>query len=132
MARTLTFILIFNLVACSPTQPISKYRNVYGVKVEATISIELAQIIINHVKKCSDFSCITDDEHKWILNWFDVYEYDKPYRISLYTVNNFKVENKRVYLVELDVKDDFGHLSYCLIEENGGFKIIGISHGEVG
>lgn len=132
MARTLIFILIFNLVACSPTQSISKYRNFHGVKVEATISTEVAQIIINYVKACSDFSCITDEEHKWILNWFNVYEYDKPYKISLYTRSNFKVENKRVYLVELDVKDDYGHLSYYLIEEHGGFKIIGISHGEVG
>ncbi|MCO7187403.1 MULTISPECIES: hypothetical protein [unclassified Pseudoalteromonas] len=132
MIRAIVFILALNLAACSTMQPTSKYRNVSGVKVESTIPIKIAEQIINYIAKCSDFSCITSDEHKWILNWSNVYEYDKPYTISFNSRNNFKVKNKNVYLVELDVKDHYVHLSYYIVEENGYFKIIGISHGEVG
>lgn len=132
MFRTIVFIFTLNLVACSTYQPHSKYRVYSGVKVESTIPIDSTREIINYIKKCSDFSCINNDEHKWILNWSNVYEYDKPYRISANVRHNFKVRHKIVYLVELDVKDDYFHLSYYLIKENGNFKIIGISHGEVG
>jgi len=114
------------------TKPVEKYRDILNVEVDNLIPDSKAIELIIFIKNCSDFSCITRKEDQWIHSWTNVYEYEKPYSISLNSDLNHPNSNLPIYKVELEVKDRYSHLSYYVAKVNGTFKVIGISHGEVG